>query len=149
MPTTEPAKRRLSPLAAGVLGLAIGAAVVGGAWAVTANSGPGKPATFTLKGSFELTEDAVSDDNGGCMGSGGYDDIREGTGVTVYNAAGDVVATGALTNPTYGSPGCNFDVRVPGVPKGEKFYKVEVSHRGTLQLTAKQAENGELGASLG
>jgi hypothetical protein len=44
---------------------------------------------------------------------------------------------------------CVFDVAVPEVPKGEKFYKVEVSHRGTLQLTAKEAENGGLAASLG
>ncbi|MGW4825551.1 hypothetical protein ACWEP4_43480 [Streptomyces sp. NPDC004227] len=38
---------------------------------------------------------------------------------------------------------------VEDVPKGEKFYKVEVSHRGTLQLTVEEAESGQFGDSLG
>jgi len=143
------AKRRVGPLAAGLIGLAAGAAIVGGAWAATANSGPGKPATFTLEGTFELTDDAVDDGEGGCGGTGGYDDIREGTGVTVYGASGDVIATGALQDPSYESYTCSFHVRVADVPKGEKFYKVEVSHRGTLQLTADEAESGQFAGSLG
>lgn len=151
-PPAEPApaaKRRLSPLTAGLIGLATGAAIVGGAWAATANSGPGKPATFTLEGTFELTDSAVDDGEGGCGGTGGYDDIREGTGVTVYGASGDVIATGALQDASYESYTCTFDVRVADVPKGEKFYKVEVSHRGTLQLTADEAEGGQFAGSLG
>jgi hypothetical protein len=143
------AKRRISPLAAGLIGLATGAAIVGGAWAATANSGPGKPATFTLEGTFELTDSAVDDGEGGCGGTGGYDDIREGTGVTVYGASGDVIATGALQDASYESYTCTFHVRVADVPKGEKFYKVEVSHRGTLQLTADEAEGGQFAGSLG
>ncbi|MFG2472271.1 hypothetical protein ACGFXB_43510 [Streptomyces canus] len=145
-----PAKRRLSPLAAGLIGLAVGAGVVGGIWAITASSGPSQPATFTLEGSFTLTDD-VSDNGDGCSGSydSGYDDIAEGTSVTVYGASGDVVATGALGDSTYSDYACEFKVAVPDVPKGEKFYKVEVSHRGTLQLSAEEAENGELAASLG
>ncbi|MEU4039676.1 hypothetical protein [Streptomyces collinus] len=77
--------------------------------------------------------------------------LREGTSVTVYNAAGSVVATGALSNSSYDedSYNCSFDVAVPDVPKGEKLYKVEVSHLGTLQLTSKEAENGEFGGTLG
>lgn len=137
--------------AAALLGLAAGAAIVGGAWALTASNGPDKPATFTLEGTFTLTEDATSTD-GGCSGryDSGYDDIAEGTSVTVYGAKGDVVATGELGDSEYVDTGsCVFDVAVPDVPKGEKFYKVEVSHRGTLQLTDKEAENGELAASLG
>ncbi|MET8138008.1 hypothetical protein [Streptomyces sp. NPDC005251] len=70
--------------------------------------------------------------------------------VTVYSAKGDVIATGHLGNsksPNYDT--CVFDVAVPDVPKGEKFYKVEVSHRGTVQMSAKEAEAGEFGASLG
>ncbi|MGW5609373.1 hypothetical protein ACWEWI_25360 [Streptomyces sp. NPDC003753] len=151
VPTPELAKRRLGPLAAGVLGLAVGAGIVGATWAVTANSGPGDPGTFTLKGSFELTDSVVPDGNGGCAGHDGYDDIRDGTAVTVYNAAGSVIGTGALDTSKYDEDTykCSFDVAVPDVPKGEKFYKVEVSHRGTLQLTAEEAENGQFGGSLG
>ncbi|MEV7159382.1 hypothetical protein AB0N77_32990 [Streptomyces misionensis] len=145
----SPAKRPVRPLTAGLLGLAIGAAIVGAAWAVTAENGPGDPGTFTLEGTFELTEGATSDDNGGCMGTGGYDDIREGTGVTVYGAGGDVIATGAIQNPDFSGLTCTFDVKVEDVPKGEKFYKVEVSHRGTLQLTAQEAQSGQFAGSLG
>lgn len=149
-PPTPPAPRRqLAPLAAGLIGLAVGASIVGGAWLITATSGPDKPDTFTLEGGFALTEDAiVIGDN--CRGTGGYDDISEGTSVTVYGASGDVIATGQLGDSEKAGPGaCIFEVAVPDVPKGEKFYKVEVSHRGTIQLTADEAESGEFSASLG
>lgn len=144
--------RRLSPMTAGLIGLALGAGIVGGAWAITAG-GSGAPETFTLKGSFELTDEVVGDGGDGCKGQydSGYDDIAEGTSVTVYGAGGDVVATGSLGNSEEDEDGtsCTFDVAVDGVPKGEKFYKVEVSHRGTVQLTAEEAENGALAVSLG
>ncbi|MFE6622402.1 hypothetical protein [Streptomyces sp. NPDC057740] len=151
VPAVEPAKKRLSPLAAGLFGLAAGAGLMGGIWVITASSGPDKPATFTLEGTFTLTDDVVPTDGDGCSASydSGYDDIAEGTSVTVYGAAGDVIATGALGDSKYASYTCIFDIAVPDVPKGEKFYKVEVSHRGTIQLSAEEAENGELSASLG
>ncbi|MFF9607646.1 hypothetical protein ACF1GY_36195 [Streptomyces sp. NPDC014684] len=153
-PTAELAKRQLTPLAAGVLGLAIGAAVVGGAWLVTATTGPSEPATFTLKGTFALTDSVYTDPgDDSCRGSAdsGYDDIAEGTSVTVYGAEGDVIATGSLgqSNSDETGTACTYKIAVPDVPSGEKFYKVEVSHRGTVQLTAEEAENGELAASLG
>ncbi|MFG3186588.1 hypothetical protein [Streptomyces nigra] len=150
VPVSEPAKKRLSPLAAGLVGLAAGAAIVGSIWAITATSGPEGPATFTLEGTFTLTEDATeSGDDCSASYDSGYDDISEGTSVTVYGAKGDVIATGELGDSTYSDYVCEFAIAVPDVPKGEKFYKVEVSHRGTLQLSAEEAENGELAASLG
>ncbi|MGV9252027.1 hypothetical protein [Streptomyces sp. NPDC003697] len=140
------AKSRLSPLAAGLLGLTVGAGLMGGIWVITANSEPG---TFTLTGTFSLTEDALTLGDT-CSGTGGYDDISEGTSVTVYGAKGDVIATGRLgDSEKTGYNSCDFAVEVPDVPRGERFYKVEVSHRGTVQLTAEEAENGEFGASLG
>jgi hypothetical protein len=149
-PVVEPVKKRLSPAAAGLVGLAAGAAIVGGIWAITANSAGG-PDTFTLEGSFALTEKATSDGDGGCEGAydSGYDDISEGSSVTVYGAAGDVIATGHLGDSELAGNACLFDIAVTDVPKGEKFYKVEVSHRGTVQVSAKEAENGDLFASLG
>ncbi|MGD6755984.1 hypothetical protein [Streptomyces sp. BH105] len=148
MPDAQPSGPR-RPIGALVAGVAIGAGMMGGTWAITANTGPSEPDTFTLKGEFTLLEEAVSVD-GDCAGTGGYDDIREGTSVTVYGAKGDVLATGRLgdSKPAgYGT--CVYKIAVGDVPKGEKFYKVEVSHRGTLQLSAKEAENGELASSLG
>jgi len=143
-----PPRKGLSAAAAGLLGLAAGACLTGAVWGITATTSTG-PATFTLHGAFALTEDA-SDNGSGCQGTGGYDDIAEGTSVTVYGADGDVIATGHLgdsDSPSYGT--CTFDVSVPDVPKGEKFYKVEVSHRGTLQLTTEEAQNGEFAGTLG
>ncbi|MET7735252.1 hypothetical protein ABZT02_28370 [Streptomyces sp. NPDC005402] len=143
--------RRMNPAVAGMIGLALGAGIVGGVWAISA-AGTGDPGTFTLEGSFDLTDDVVSDGGDGCQGryDSGYDDIAEGTSVTVYGAGGEVVATGALGDSKEDEDGtCTFAVAVDGVPKGERFYKVEVSHRGTVQLTAEEAENGELAASLG
>jgi hypothetical protein len=167
-PPTAPTKRRIKPITIGfLLGIAVGAAIVGGTWGFTTNSGSdtnGKPDakgraavdilhsdpdTFTLDGSFELTDGAIDDGIGGCEGTGGYDDIAEGTSVTVYDAAGAVIATGSLGSSTYELSTCTFDVSVPDVPKGEDFYKVEVSHRGTVQLSAEEAEAGQFGASLG
>ncbi|WP_432053714.1 hypothetical protein [Streptomyces sp. bgisy022] len=147
-PAVTASKRALSPLAAGLLGLAVGASVVGGAWLITASSGS-EPSTFTLEGTFALTEDAlVVGDK--CVGTGGYDDIINGAAVTVYGAKGDVIATGQLgDSKKTGVGACEFKVAVPDVPRGERFYKVEVSHRGTIQLSAEEAENGELAASLG
>ncbi|WAU82215.1 hypothetical protein O1Q96_22070 [Streptomyces sp. Qhu-G9] len=108
-----------------------------------------EPSTFTLTDTFELTKDAVGNGLGGCKGSGGFDDIAEGTAVTVYDAAGTVIATGHLGVSTLSSGTCTFDVAVEGVPKGKEFYKVEISHRGTVQLSADDAEAGLFGASLG
>lgn len=151
VPAPEAPKKRLNPFTTGLAGLALGASIVGGTWAVTANSGPDKPDTFTLEGTFTLTEDATATGDDDCSASydSGYDDISEGTSVTVYGAKGDVIATGHLGDSTSGGYTCEFAISVPDVPKGEKFYKVEVSHRGTLQLSAKEAENGELAATLG
>ncbi|MEU2446046.1 MULTISPECIES: hypothetical protein [Streptomyces] len=148
-PAPAATKKRLSPLTAGLIGLALGAGIVGGTWAVTANISS-DPDTFTLEGTFALLEDAVDigDSCGGRYDSG-YDDIQEGTSVTVYGAAGDVVATGQLENGDKVLGTCTFDVAVDDVPRGEKFYKVEVGHRGTVQMSAEEAENGEFAASLG
>jgi hypothetical protein len=145
---TKPPRKPLTPIAAGLIGLAAGAAIMGGIWAIS-SSNFGGPGTFTLEGTFTLT-DGVSDTGGGCQGTGGYDDIADGTSVTVYGADGDVVGTGELSDSSFdGMSICTFDIAIEDVPKGEKFYKVEVSHRGTLQLSAEEAENGELAGSLG
>jgi len=147
-PPTAPPRTPIGPAFAAFLGALLGAAAVGTVWAVT-SAGSDTPDTFTLKGTFSLT-DAISDGDGGCRGTGGYDDIAEGTSVTVYDGAGKVAATGVLGQSKYNGIGaCRYKVAVDDVPKGEKFYQVEVSHRGKVQLTQKEAEAGEFGASLG
>ncbi|MGW5636710.1 hypothetical protein [Streptomyces sp. NPDC003832] len=104
---------------------------------------------FDLTGTFELTGGAVSDGAGGCEGSGGYTDIYEGASVTVYDASGTVIATGGLGESSLAGGTCSFEVYIAGVPRGESFYQVEVSHRGTVHLTQEEAEFGQFGATLG
>jgi hypothetical protein len=147
-----------------LVGAVIGAGAVGAAWVITSGSGhtaketptatpasvtPRAPATFALTGTFELTDEVVGDGAGGCKGGDGYSDILEGAAVTVYDAAGAVVATGYLGESTREGGTCRFDVSVSDVPVGRRFYKVEVSHRGTVQLTEAEARAGAFGATLG
>ncbi|MFP3988710.1 hypothetical protein U9R90_14605 [Streptomyces sp. E11-3] len=161
-----PKRRRLDLFLAASVGVVVGAGALGAVWAFT-GSGDGAappettgsvapsapdttaPATFTLTGTFELTAGVVSDGSGGCKGGDGYDDIAEGTAVTVYDAAGSVVATAYLGESTRVGTTCRFDVSVDDVPTGKGFYKVEVSHRGTVQLTEADARAGAFGATLG
>ncbi|GHJ95958.1 hypothetical protein SNE510_54770 [Streptomyces sp. NE5-10] len=151
-------------------GVAIGAGALGAAWALTgterassesdrlsatpssAMSSPSPsptPTAFVLTGTFLLTDSVVSDGAGGCEGGNGFDDITEGAAVTVYDASGTVVATGELGESTREGGACSFDVTVPDVPTGENFYQVEVTHRGTIQLSEEEAMSGSFGASLG
>ncbi|GAA3483266.1 hypothetical protein GCM10018966_077980 [Streptomyces yanii] len=171
-PTAAPAagkpsiRRTLTTL---LIGAVAGAAIVGGTWYATGNdtsnsittagkaAADGKPAaapddeTFTLTGDFTLTDGAISDGIGGCEGSGGYDDIMLGTSVTVYDAAGAVIATSALLLSEYDETAgtCTYDVSVADVPGGQDFYQVEISHRGKIQLSAEEAKSGGFSGSLG
>ncbi|MFF2814850.1 hypothetical protein ACFVT9_04850 [Kitasatospora cineracea] len=142
-------------LVAGLTGFAAGAAAVGLAWGLSSDSSSAPAGastnteTFTLVGSMTLTSGAV-DTKSGCAGSSGYSDIRTGAGVTVYDESGKVLAIGALgPGMTQGVDGCAFTVNVAKVPKGSKFYQVEISHRGKINLSSNDAEAGLFGATLG
>ncbi|MFG2540636.1 hypothetical protein ACGFU4_35900 [Streptomyces sp. NPDC048511] len=163
-----PARRsRLRTLTTLLIGAMAGAAIVGGTWYATNShtdssdqATTGLPAdvintkpdgTFDLTGEFTLTEGVISDSIGGCEGDGGYGDIGIGTSVTVYDAAGSVIATSALFISTYdeAAGSCTYDVSVEDVPAGEDFYQVEISHRGKIQLSAEEAQSGAFAGSLG
>ncbi|MFD6274809.1 hypothetical protein ACFWFI_04405 [Streptomyces sp. NPDC060209] len=171
-PAQAPAKASGKPswrrtLVTLLIGATAGAAIVGGAWYTTATGGDssdhaatGLPAdiinttpdgTFTLEGEFTLTEAAISDGIGGCEGADGYDDIELGTSVTVYDAAGAVIATSflALSEFDEAAGSCTYDVSVEDVPADEDFYQVEISHRGKIQLSAEEAKSGSFAGSLG
>jgi hypothetical protein len=61
--------------------------------------------------------------------SSGYGDIRPGAGVTVKNEAGEIIATGSVTEGAWTEGSCDLNFLVEDVPKAE-FYQIEVSHRG-------------------
>jgi hypothetical protein len=105
------------------------------------------PTSLSVKGTLTLTDSAfsLSDVGAVCNGSGGYDDITTGAQVVVTSETGTVLATGALGAGAVLTPGsCTFDLAVPDVPPGHKFYGVTVSHRGVLQFTADQLSNVSL-----
>jgi hypothetical protein len=144
-------------------GVAVGALLLSVAWGLSQPNGPG-PAllfassstgsdstanTFTLVGTFSLYGTS-STSGGSCHGTGGYGDIADGASVTVYDAAGKVDAVGAITKPQQaGVLGCTFSVMVPNVPSGERFYQIEVTHRGKVTVTADDAKAGRVALSLG
>lgn len=148
-------RRQLPPLAAGVIGLVVGAGAVGAVWGLSGGSPAPKPtaaATFVLTGTLTLAK-ASPGATGSCEGTGGYSDITPGAAVTVYDASGAVVGSGSLGNgSSMGSGGfgaCEFGLSVQGVPEGSKFYQVEISHRGKLTVSAADAKAGRFASSLG
>lgn len=75
-----------------------------------------------------------------CQPGGGYSDIHEGAQVVVTDAAAKTLAVGSLgpgmQDDTGAGKTCVFSFWVNDVPVGEKFYGVEVAHRGRLQYPA-------------
>jgi hypothetical protein len=117
---------------------------------------------ITISGSLVLPSNGFdAPSNIECMGKDGYDDIREGAAVVIHDAAGKVMATGELK---HGKPSefsdmdgvlteavpqkCTFAFTVHDVPAGQKFYGVEVSHRGTVNYSATQVKSA-VSLSLG
>ncbi|QUQ69815.1 hypothetical protein [Kutzneria sp. CA-103260] len=149
-------------------GVAVGALLLSVVWGLSQPKGPGPaslliaatgggattsgkaaPTTFTLLGTFSLygTSSTVG---GACHGSGGYSDIADGASVTVYDAAGKVDAIGAITRPqSLGMSGCTFSIVVSAVPNDDKFYQVEITHRGKVTVTADDAKAGRVALTLG
>lgn len=67
-----------------------------------------------------------------CYGAGGYDDIHEGTSVSVANQDGKIIATGQLgAGSIVAFHTCSLPFTVKDVPDA-KFFKVTISHRGEL-----------------
>jgi hypothetical protein len=171
-PTAPRTQTRRRTLTTALIGTLVGAAAVGAAWFITADSHPDRagnsshgatatgisedyqgtqPGTFVLAGDFTLTDNPINLDSGGCEGGLGYDDIATGTAVTVYDAAGSVVGTGSLLLSTFmaSDRSCIFQVAVDNIPADEDFYQVEIAHRGRLQLSAAEAQSGGFHGSLG
>ena len=98
----------------------------------TAPTATPAPITHSITGTFDLlgTFGGTS-----CYGSGGYDDIREGVGVTLRDGNGIVIATSALDRGVSRIGSCHFTFSIPDAPDAP-FYSVEVSHRGEMTKSA-------------
>lgn len=102
--------------------------------------------SIAISGQIDVLED--SDDAadvrevGACTGSdvsAGYDDIRPGTGVTVRNESGDIIATGRLDEGSWTGYSCAFEFAIPDVPEAD-FYEFEISHRGEQRYSHADLE---------
>ena len=145
-----PPRRNLVPILAIALAVAVAAVIVLLVIVLTSDDGDSAGDSFTLSGTFTLTDGATEyAGQGECQGTGGYDDISEGTQVTVYSSAGEVLGTGYLDSATYLDPVCEFELTVDGVPAGHDFYQVEVSHRGKIAVSDDEARAGEVALTLG
>lgn len=95
---------------------------------------------------FDSTS-AVFSTDGSCVTYGGFREIGAGTMVTVRDAAGAIVATGALTPGQAHGTSCVFSYSIPGVPTDD-FYSVEVASRGALTYTADEVAAGNVHQEL-
>jgi hypothetical protein len=99
---------------------------------------------YLMQGEFALY-DSDSAANG-CVGTGGYNDIRPGVSVTVRDGGGDTIATGALgSGEVTAGEFCTYNFRIE-VPDAD-FYRVEVAGRGSLS-TQSLNWNGLIGRCL-
>lgn len=110
---------------------------------------PAAPKVFDARGTMTLTSEKVIGDGGdGCLGSGGYDDIRGGAPVVVFDDKGKKVGIGELEDGRASSTvRCVFNFTVDDVPVGGTIYSIEVSHRGEMPF--KRADAKELALTLG
>lgn len=105
-------------------------------------------AEFAVTGTFTLYDVGSYQSGGQCEGSGGYSDIRVGTQVRISDATGKILAIGALDWASHHPGECVFTFTVRGVPSGEDFYQIEVSHRGLLTYSETEMRD-DLALSLG
>ncbi|MQY03779.1 hypothetical protein [Actinomadura macrotermitis] len=82
----------------------------------------------------------------GCVGIGGFDDMAEGTAVTVYDPSSKVIAVGNLGAGVDAGTTCSWPLTITGVPD-LPFYQIEVSHRG--KVTVQRADIGSIRLTLG
>lgn len=84
---------------------------------------------------------------GPCISPDGYQDISDGTGITITNADGKIVGSTTLTakglTPAGGSmkmmdTHCEFDFIVDHVPNDSDFYTIQIGRRGSMTFSADE-----------
>jgi hypothetical protein len=138
-----------------ILGAVIFVAVVGAAAFIAAtNSGLLTP-HHTVAGDFVLTDTStlttgIKSGVSGCQGTGGYSDIGPGTGATLKDGEGKILATATLGSGSGTLITCTFTFTFTNVPE-VPFYSFEVGRRGALTYSLDDMKNRgwALGATLG
>lgn len=151
-PPTPPASSRKPFLIGAASGILATALVIGLGFGIHATLESSRhESTFDITGTISLMSGATaaSAPSGyDCVGTKGYDDLSPGAAVKISDEAGKLLAKGTLDSSTGGSSYCVFSFTVSGVPRGSKFYEVEVAHRGGISYTEEEAAAG-IGLTLG
>lgn len=71
--------------------------------------------------------------------SRGYDDLGPGTGVTVKNERGEIIATGSVQFGQWTTGACRMTFEAEDVPKA-RFYEIEVGRRGEQRYSRADME---------
>jgi hypothetical protein len=86
--------------------------------------------------------------DGSCAGNGGYDDLRDGAAVVVFNSTGAVVGTTTLYGSSYDLESlssrkitCTFKWELKNVPNDDGGYSVEVTSRGKVFFSADELQD--------
>lgn len=93
---------------------------------------------FTITGDQTLTGEGTGADGTPCRGTGGYEDINEGTPVVISGSGDKDLARGELRAGRTHNGDCVFPFAIRRVAKSEKAYGITVSHRGTLIFTRQE-----------
>ena len=151
-PSIEPApsvrRQRVSRrLRLGIIFGIIGVVVLGVVVSVVAVQIVTRSTTFTATGIFDLED---TQDGSACLPHAGYQDIAQGTPVDI-SVNGKTVASGSLGPGTSIKHGltCQYSFSIAGVPRGDKSYGVEVSHRGVIKYSASDMVHGNVALVLG
>lgn len=111
-----------------------------------------KAEPITVAGALYLSSSqmaaGVSASVGNCMGTGGYDDIKEGAQVTVLDDGGKTVGVGEIGDSEVWTQGqCRLKFSVEDVPSGGGIYSIKISQRDAFSF--KEDEAGDLSLNLG
>lgn len=106
--------------------------------------------TMNVRGAINLHAGQYLVAGDACFGKGGYDDLAPGAQVKVTDESGKILGVGRITQGV-GSvgTGCTLLFNVDNVPRGGKFYGIEVSHRGVIQKTETQILADEVEFTIG
>jgi len=116
---------------AAVVGVLVLTGACGGGDGESGAEPEGKPSGFAIRGTVSVPSYGGSNGTS-CTVKDGYEELRSGATVAVTNAAGDVVAVGALVDIEATQRTCRFAFDVPGVPEGSPTYGIEVGQQAMV-----------------
>jgi hypothetical protein len=98
---------------------------------------------------------SLTSSTGKCEGQNGYNDISDGTTVTMVGRSNHQTFTGSLTNDTYDLVSvsskqieCKFNATFNDVPNDDLGYSIEVSHRGFVDYNLSDIRENDWTAKV-